>query len=209
MTVHLMSRRLTIVAVAVAVTAILALALWIFAGAISGGRGDAARDVSGSHTSSAAPVAQAVEIGPGGLAIPVAGVKASQLVDSDAQARFGGERHDALDIMAPAGTPVVAAAPGQVEKLYDSAGADGITVYIRSDDGRWLYSYAHLQGYAPGLKDGQWVGRGQMIGRVGSTGSASPRGPHLHFQIRRIGREEPRSRGTPVNPYPLLTGRGG
>ena len=109
--------------------------------------------------------------------------------------------------MAPAGTPVVAAAPGTVEKVYFSNGGGGNTVYIRSDDGRWTYYYAHLQSYAPGLAEGRRVRQGQVSGRVGSTGNANPAGPHLHFAINRM---EPGQRwwdGEPVNPYPLLAGK--
>lgn len=198
-----MSRRVAIAAAAV-VAAILALAIWLFNTGSSGPRTESRALVPDD---AAGPTAGRVEIGPAGLAIPVAGIRLSDLVDSYSQARSDGE-HDALDILAPAGTPVVAVAPSRVEKLYFSQGADGITAYVRSDDGRWIYYYAHLQGYAPGLKEGQRVGRGQMIGRVGSTGSASPRGPHLHFEIRRMSEEEPWSRGKAVNPYPFLTGHG-
>ena len=88
---------------------------------------------------------------------PVAGVQADQLLDTYTQARAGGRPHDAIDIMAPAGTPVVAAAEGTVEKLFFSQGGGGITAYVRSPDRRWTYYYAHLQGYAPGLREGQRV----------------------------------------------------
>ncbi|MBA3677782.1 MAG: M23 family metallopeptidase [Sphingosinicella sp.] len=146
-------------------------------------------------------------LGPTGLAIPVSGLEASQLIDTYTQARAGGARvHDAIDIMAPAGTPVMAAAPGTVEKLFFSQGGGGITAYVRSDDGRWIYYYAHLQDYAPGLKEGQKLGRGAPIGRVGSTGNANPAGPHLHFAIHRMRPEDDWHEGTAINPYPLLAG---
>jgi len=101
----------------------------------------------------AAPVevAQQVVVGPSGLAIPVVGVKASDLVDTFDSARAQGRRHDAIDIMAPEGTPVIAAADGTIEKLFFSQGGGGITIYERATDPRWMYYYAHLQGYAPGL----------------------------------------------------------
>lgn len=153
-------------------------------------------------------VAEGVVVGPSGLAIPVAGVKPDQLVDTYTQARAGGARvHDAIDIMAPLGTPVVAAAPGRVEKLFMSQGGGGITAYVRSEDGRWTYYYAHLQGYAPGLAEGQQVKRGQLIGRVGFTGNANPAGPHLHFAINRMNPGESWWQGSPINPYPLLAGK--
>lgn len=151
---------------------------------------------------------KALEIGPTGLAIPVAGVRPGQLADTFSQARAGGERmHDAIDIMAPRGTPVVAAAPGRVEKLYFSEGGGGVTTYVRSPDGKWVYYYAHLDRYAPGLREGQEVARGTPIGFVGSSGNASPDGPHLHFAISRMEPGESWYQGRPVNPYPLLAGR--
>jgi murein DD-endopeptidase MepM/ murein hydrolase activator NlpD len=154
------------------------------------------------------PAAPAV-IAPSGLAIPVAGVHAIQLVDTYAQARGGGARvHDAIDIMAPRGTPVVAAADGTVEKLFVSRGGGGLTVYVRSADRQWSYYYAHLDAYAPGLREGQAVRRGDPIGTVGSTGNADPAGPHLHFAVNRIGPADRWWQGRPVNPYPLLAGRG-
>lgn len=150
-----------------------------------------------------------IALAPSGLAIPVAGVRASQLTDTYSQARAGGARvHDAIDIMAPRGTAVIAAAEGTVEKLYFSHGGGGITVYVRSPDRMWIYYYAHLDGYAPGLHEGQRVARGDPIGQVGSTGNASAAGPHLHFAISRIA---PGDRwyhqGAAINPYPLLAAR--
>jgi murein DD-endopeptidase MepM/ murein hydrolase activator NlpD len=150
-----------------------------------------------------------LEIGPSGIAIPVAGIKATDLIDTYKQARAGGARvHDAIDIMAPHGTPVVAAAPGRVEKLFFSKGGGGISAYVRSADGRYSFYYAHLQDYAPGLKEGQAVRQGDPIGRVGSTGNANPAGPHLHFAILRMRSGEKWYGGEPLNPYPLLVGRG-
>jgi murein DD-endopeptidase MepM/ murein hydrolase activator NlpD len=153
-------------------------------------------------------VAEGVVVGPSGLAIPVAGMKPAQLVDTYTQARAGGARsHDAIDIMAATGTPVVAAAPGKVEKLFFSEGGGGVTAYVRSDDGRWSYYYAHLSAYAPGLREGRRVMRGDPIGYVGATGNANPAGPHLHFAINRMNPGEKWWQGTPINPYPLLAGK--
>lgn len=149
-----------------------------------------------------------LERGPTGVAIPVAGIKGRELQDTYTQSRAGGARvHNAIDIMAPHGTPVIAAAPGTVEKLFDSKGGGGITAYVRSPDGRWTYYYAHLQAYAPGLREGQAVKQGDAIGTVGSTGNASPDGPHLHFAINKMAQGEQWHDGTPINPYPLLVGK--
>ena len=146
-------------------------------------------------------------LGPSGLAVPVAGVNVQDLIDTYTQSRSGGARaHNAIDIMAPEGTPVVAASEGVVEKLYFSRGGGGITVYVRSPDQRWIYYYAHLQEYAPGLREGQQVEKGARLGSVGSTGNADPAGPHLHFAVHQMDPGEPWYEGTPVNPYPLLAG---
>ena len=153
-------------------------------------------------------VAQQVEVAPSGLAIPVVGIKANQLSDTFDDARGQGRRHDAIDIMAAEGTPVMAAADGTIEKLFNSV-RGGITIYERSTDNQWIYYYAHLQAYAPGLAEGQQVKRGQVIGRVGHTGDASAAGPHLHFAINRMAPGEKWWNGTAINPYPLLAGKKG
>ena len=155
------------------------------------------------------PVAiPSVTVGPGGLAIPVAGVKARDLVDTFTQARAGGARvHDAIDIMAATGTPIVSVAPGTVEKLYFSNGGGGTSVYVRSEDGQYNYYYAHLSAYAPGLHEGQRMRRGTPIGYVGFSGNANPAGPHLHFAINRMAPGQKWYNGTPINPYPLLAGK--
>ena len=151
-----------------------------------------------------APSKAELEIGPSGLAIPVAGIKPEALANTYKAARSNGRVHNAIDIMAPHGTPVVAAAPGVVEKLFFSQGGGGITVYVRSPDQQWLFYYAHLDAYAPGLKEGQPVKQGDVLGTVGSTGNANPSGPHLHFAINRMTDGEDWHEGRPINPYPLL-----
>jgi len=197
----------------IVVIAVLVSAVTIFAYNIGYGAGQGEIMVAGDKEvvdpagGPPVTVAEAVVVGPTGLAIPVVGVKPGELVDTYTQARAGGARiHDAIDIMAPEATPVIAAAPGRVEKLYFSNGGGGITAYVRSDDGRWIYYYAHLLTYAPGLAEGQIVRRGQVIGRVGHTGNASPDGPHLHFAIFRMNPGERWWQGIAINPYPLLAG---
>ena len=186
------------------VTAALTSAFWLVA--FNAGGGDAPRETVITETTE--PDAQPeLVLGPGGLAVPVAGIGVDDLIDTYTQSRGSARVHNAIDIMAPAGTPVVAAAEGVVEKLYFSRGGGGITVYVRSPDRQWIYYYAHLQEYAPGLTEGQRVERGARLGSVGSTGNASPAGPHLHFAVHRAASDEPWYEGTPVNPYPLLAGR--
>ena len=122
------------------------------------------------------------------LLIPVAGVKASQLVDTFADARGSGRVHDAIDIMAPRGTPVLAVSDGKLVKFFDSR-QGGLTIYQFDPSQTYAYYYAHLDAYAPGLQEGSDLKRGQVIGRVGSTGNASPDAPHLHFAIFVLGPE--------------------
>jgi murein DD-endopeptidase MepM/ murein hydrolase activator NlpD len=145
--------------------------------------------------------------GEGGLVIPVDGVAPASLTDTFVQARAGGMRpHDAIDIMAPRGRAVLAAADGRVEKIFWSEDG-GRTLYQRSKDGKLLYYYAHLDSYAPGVREGQTLRRGQVIAAVGSTGNADPSAPHLHFAIHLMRAGEPWYGGRPIDPYPLLTTR--
>jgi peptidoglycan LD-endopeptidase LytH len=144
---------------------------------------------------------------PSGLTIPVAGVRVADISDTWGQSRDGGARpHQGTDIMAPRGVAVVAANAGTVEKLFNS-GAGGITAYVRSPDRRWIYYYAHLAGYAPGIAEGTQVRAGQQLGYVGDTGNAGAGNYHLHFGVSRMRVGDGWWEGEPVNPYPLLVGR--
>ncbi len=145
---------------------------------------------------------------PAGLRIPVQGVPVRALANTYDDARDEGRRHDAIDIMAPRGTPVVAVADGTVEKLFDSD-RGGLTVYQFEPSGRYAYYYAHLDRYATGLQEGQSLRQGEVIGYVGSTGNAAEDAPHLHFAIFRLGPERHWWEGDPINPYPLLAGEQG
>ena len=140
-----------------------------------------------------------------GLMMPVEGIAASQLVDTFTAARSGGRSHDALDIMAPRGSLVVSATDGVVEQLHQSR-LGGTTAYVRSTDGSRVYYYAHLDSYAPGLETGQHLRQGDPIGRVGSTGNADPRWPHLHFAVYRMAAGQRWYQGQAIDPYPLLAG---
>jgi murein DD-endopeptidase MepM/ murein hydrolase activator NlpD len=139
-----------------------------------------------------------------GLRVPVAGVAPPRVPDSFGERRGGGSRpHEAIDILAPRGTPVVAAADGRVHKLFTSA-AGGLTVYVLDPTGRLVYYYAHLDAYRPGLAEGQAVRAGDALGTVGASGNASPDAPHLHFAVARL--DDPRRwwAGTPIDPKPFL-----
>jgi murein DD-endopeptidase MepM/ murein hydrolase activator NlpD len=142
----------------------------------------------------------------GSLLIPVQGMAASKLVDTFTQSRGAGRLHDAIDIMAARGTPVLAVADGRVAKLFTSK-PGGLTIYQFDGAEKLAYYYAHLDHYAAGLAEGQQLKRGDTIGYVGSTGNASPDAPHLHFAVFVLGPDKKWWQGTAVNPYPLLGGR--
>jgi murein DD-endopeptidase MepM/ murein hydrolase activator NlpD len=136
------------------------------------------------------------------LMLPVAGVTAAQLADTFTQSRAAGRPHEALDIVAPRGTPVLAVEDGHVAKLFLSK-PGGITLYQFDPHAEFAYYYAHLDRYADGLKEGMPVIKGQVIGYVGSTGNASPDAPHLHFAVFKLGIERLWWRGTALNPFLL------
>jgi peptidoglycan LD-endopeptidase LytH len=137
------------------------------------------------------------------LLIPVQGIDADKLVRSYHDPRSGGREHEAMDILAPRNTPVVAVEDGVVAKLFTSK-AGGLTLY-QFDPGReYCYYYAHLERYADGLKEGAQVYRGQVLGYVGTSGNAPKNTPHLHFAIFRLSPEKQWWQGTPIDPYDIL-----
>jgi len=133
------------------------------------------------------------------LEIPVDGVKRKDLRNTFSDAR-GSRSHEALDIIAPRGTAVVAVEDGRIEKLFTSK-AGGLTIYQFDPTETFAYYYAHLDRYADELREGQVVKRGDVIGAVGSTGNAAPDAPHLHFAIFRLTAERRWWKGDPINPY--------
>ena len=140
----------------------------------------------------------------GALLVPVQGIEPSALRNTYDEQRGGGARtHEALDIPAQRGTPVLSATGGRVLKLFDSK-AGGKMVYAADSSERFILMYAHLDAYAPGIAEGQPLRRGQVIGTVGTTGNAPPNVPHLHFAIARSNDVKVWWKGAPVNPYPLL-----
>lgn len=150
------------------------------------------------------PVPTVPVVDGGSLRVPVAGVGRDQVTDTWGDARGEGRTHHGADIMAPGGTPVIAAAAGTVEKLFRSR-LGGITLYQRSADRRWTYYYAHLAGYAPGIREGQQVKSGQQLGWVGDTGDAGAGNYHLHFSVTRTTPDQRWWEGEDVNPYPYLS----
>ena len=136
------------------------------------------------------------------LAMPIAGIDPRTLHSNFAETRTG-HAHEALDIMTPRGTPVLAVAEGNVVKLFNSK-PGGLTVYQFDNTQRWCYYYAHLDRYAAGLKEGMLLRKGEVLGYAGSTGDASPAAPHLHFAVFELGPEKSWWKGTAIDPLPLL-----
>lgn len=154
----------------------------------------------------AAAVAATTTVKLPALLLPVQGVAVRDLRDTYGDGRDGNQRgHEAIDIMAPRGTPVLAVDDGQIVKLFLSK-PGGMTVYQFDPSGQFAYYYAHLDRYAEGLAEGQTVRRGSVIGYVGSSGNASPDAPHLHFALFKLGPEKQWWKGEPLNPFAYLGG---
>lgn len=164
---------------------------------------------AGGNGSSTPPVSKADidSLKKEGLIIPVAGVEAKDLIDSFDDKRGAERHHNALDIMAARKTPVIAAVSGQIVKLHNST-AGGLTIYASDPSLRYVMMYGHLESYRDGIKEGQRVNRGEIIGFVGSTGNANPLAPHLHFQVTRNDNLKEWWKGTPVNPFLVFRPQG-
>ena len=156
-----------------------------------------------SSTPNASPALPIPEGAPTRLIIPVAGVRPDQLHDTFSESRSEGRIHDAIDIAAPLGTPVLAAADGTIVKLFYSE-RGGITIYQLSADNKFVYYYAHLDRYAEGLTEGHFAKQGESIAYVGDTGNAGAGNYHLHFSIAVISDPKHYWEGVNINPYPLL-----
>jgi len=137
------------------------------------------------------------------LLVPVEGIQASALTDTFDQPRGKERHHEALDIMAPKGSKVLAVADGKLVKLFNSK-PGGLTIYQFDPSEKFAYYYAHLDRYADGIKEGMPLKRGDLIGYVGSTGNADPAAPHLHFAVVELTAEKQWWKGIALNPYPLL-----
>ena len=133
----------------------------------------------------------------GALRVPVAGVRPSSLTDSWSEPRSGGRRHQGIDIFARRGTPVVAAAPGEVLRIGDNS-LGGHCVWIAGAGAR-IYYYAHLDRIEPALTVGDSVAAGDTLGFVGTTGNARGTSPHLHFGVYPLSNAM-----MAVDPFPLL-----
>jgi len=140
---------------------------------------------------------------PTSLMIPVVGIKREQLQDTFSASRSQGRVHNAIDIMASLGTPVVAVADGEIAKFFDSE-RGGITIYQYSSDKKFVYYYGHLQKRAENILEKDYVRRGTVIGYVGDTGNSGAGNYHLHFSIAILDDPKRIFNGTEINPYPLL-----
>ena len=168
---------------------------------------ESAGDLPTSRVSAAGPVSPSstdVDVLTAEISMPLTGIDPAKLHDSFNDLRGGGaRRHEALDIMAPRRTPIYSAVSGKVMKLFTSK-AGGLMVYAADSSERFILMYAHLDGYADGLRNDQPLVRGQLLGYVGSTGNASPNAPHLHFALARTDNVAQWWKGTPVDPLPIL-----
>jgi murein DD-endopeptidase MepM/ murein hydrolase activator NlpD len=136
------------------------------------------------------------------LEIPVTGIKAAALVDSFNDARAG-NAHEAIDILAPRNTPILAVEDGTIVKLFESK-AGGTTIYEFDPTSTYAYYYAHLERYADNLREGMRVRRGDVLGYVGTSGNAPKNTPHLHFAIYRLGADKKWWEGTAIDPFLVL-----
>ena len=137
------------------------------------------------------------------LTLPVQGIDRSKLHSNFDEMRGGTRKHEALDILAPRNTPVLAVEDGKIARLFLSD-AGGITIYQYDPSMTFVYYYAHLERYASGLKEGQPVSKGDVIGYVGTTGNAPRDTPHLHFAIFRMTDDKKWWQGTAIDPYSVL-----
>ena len=130
-------------------------------------------------------------------AAPVRG--ACRFANSWQATRGGGRLHAGVDLISPAGTPVVAAANGTLTRQTTDGERSGNAWWLTTSTGTYFF-YAHLASFSNGLSVGSRVQAGDVIGSVGSTGNAVS--PHLHFEIHPGG-------GGPVNPYSAIWMIGG
>ncbi|MBY8828280.1 M23 family metallopeptidase [Hephaestia mangrovi] len=175
-------------------------------GAAPSAPGSSAPGPAAAPQPAASPIAVRATGHPGlpRLIVPVEGVSPDRLSDDWGDPREDGRRlHHGIDIPAPEGTPVIAAAPGTIEKLFHSD-KGGTTLYERSPDGQWQYYYAHLSGYAAGVHEGQRVDAGDTLAYVGDSGDAPAGVFHLHFGLSFMRPGDGWWQGQAVNPYPLL-----
>lgn len=139
------------------------------------------------------------------LIIPVQSVTRDKLIDTFSEARSEGRVHDAIDIAAPLGTPVLAAADGEIAKFHDSE-KGGVTIYQLSENRKYFFYYAHLQRRDERVSEKEFVRAGTVIGYVGDSGNAGEGNFHLHFAITAATDPDRFWEGVSIDPYKLLRG---
>jgi murein DD-endopeptidase MepM/ murein hydrolase activator NlpD len=162
--------------------------------------GSADRGAGPAPAASLEPTPSSEELG---IGLPIPGLERTALIDTFEEQRGEGRKHEAIDIIAPRNTPVVAVAAGRIAKLFLSK-PGGLTIYQFDADERYCFYYAHLDHYERGIAEGIEVRKGQIIGYVGSTGNANANNPHLHFAVFQLGPDKRWWEGEPINPYPAL-----
>ena len=141
------------------------------------------------------------------LLFPLSGIDHRAMANSFRDPRPGGRTHEGVDILAPRNTPIRAVEDGVIAKLWNSHDG-GTTIYQFDPTGAYVYYYAHLESYASGLKEGEHVKEGQVIGYVGTSGNAPKNTPHLHFAIYKVSEPGHWYHGIPIDPYPILLATG-
>ncbi len=141
------------------------------------------------------------------LPLPEIGLPLRDIRPAELRSQFNDKRrghiHHAIDLMRPRSTPILAVTDGMIRKLYRSK-SGGISIYLFDGAEEYCFFYGHLDHYAKGLREGQEVHRGDVIGYVGYTGNAKRSAPHLHFAVSRTGPERKWSGGAPIDPFPIL-----
>lgn len=181
----------------------LATALHFFGTSMSESASTAAALAQPEFDRSAASLEPVAELRLRSLQLPIDGMNPEHYKGSFYEAR-GGRRHEAIDILAPRNSPIVAVEAGTIRKLFISE-RGGLTIYQFDPTERYTYYYAHLERYAEGLREGNPVSPGQVIGYVGTSGNAAANTPHLHFAIFQLGSSQKWWEGTPIDPYPVFS----
>jgi murein DD-endopeptidase MepM/ murein hydrolase activator NlpD len=140
------------------------------------------------------------------LRLPIDGMNVEAMKGGFTEQRPGHE-HGAVDILAPRNTAVHAVDDGSIAKLFYSKGGGGNTIYQYDPGERICYYYAHLERYADGIRDGQRVSKGDVIGYVGTSGNAPPNTPHLHFAVYQLDETHRWWKGRALDPYLVFTSR--
>ncbi len=139
------------------------------------------------------------------IIVPVAGADMARVEDSFNEPRDGDRVHRAIDILAPRGTPILAADDGRIMRMTTST-LGGISMYTVDPEQRIVYYYAHMDHYNEAMAPGKTIAKGDTLGFVGTTGNAPKNTPHLHFQVMRWPADGKYWNGEPIDPFNFLGG---